>query len=223
MSTDRRDFLGTLMAAGLAAPSAGALSRPRPAATAEPLPQSPWDVSWTSKLTGSKRVVFDSPEISMGLAPLRVLVWHKDYADVYGTTPSDMSGVLVLRHNAIWMIMNDEFWDHHGVGKITGINDPKTGKPIRRNPYTGPTIHADLPAAVADNVLQKAMALVPVLACNLAFQDVVEVVKAEAGGDAARARAMAIRHIVPGVTLQPSGVFAVTRACEGGCTYFLAS
>jgi hypothetical protein len=34
---------------------------------------------------------------------------------------------------------------------------------------------------------------------------------------------MAIRHIVPGITLQPSGVFAVTRAEEAGCTYFLAS
>ena len=223
MSTDRRDFLGTLMAAGFAAPTAGALSRPRAAAPAEPLPQSPWDVSWTSRITGSKRVVFDSPEVSMGLAMVRVQVWYKDYAEVYGTKPEDMSGVLVLRHNAIWMIMNDEFWDHHGVGKITGLKDPKTGKPIRRNPFLGPTIYSDLPPAVADNVLTKALARVPVLACNLAFQDVVESVKAEAGGDAARARAMAIRHIVPGVVLQPSGVFAVTRACEAGFTYFLAS
>ncbi len=30
-------------------------------------------------------MVFDSPETSQGLAMLRVMVWFKDYAEVYGT------------------------------------------------------------------------------------------------------------------------------------------
>lgn len=221
MSTDRREFLSTMMIGGMLGktiPSSLSAS-----VSPSPLRQSPWDTSWVNRLTGSHRVVFDSPEISQGLAMLRVLVWFKDYAEVYGAKPADMTGVLVLRHNAIWMIMDDEFWDHHKIGAVTKIDDPKTGKPIRRNPFLGPTIYADLPPAVADNVLTKAIAAVPVLACNLAFQDVVEKVKAEAGGDAARARAMALRHVVPGIVLQPSGVFAVIRAQEAGCQYFLAS
>ena len=38
-----------------------------------------------------------------------------------------------------------------------------------------------------------------------------------------KAREMALRHVVPGVLLQPSGVFAVLRAQEAGCQYLMAS
>jgi hypothetical protein len=76
---------------------------------------------------------------------------------------------------------------------------------------------------MADEVLTKVLATSSVLACNLACQDIVEVIRPEAGGDAARARSMALRHLVPGIILQPSGVFAVNRAQEAGCHYFLAS
>jgi intracellular sulfur oxidation DsrE/DsrF family protein len=34
---------------------------------------------------------------------------------------------------------------------------------------------------------------------------------------------MALHHVVPGVILQPSGVFGVLRAQEAGCNYILAS
>ena len=221
MATDRREFLGSLLAAGLAPAALGT-----PAAS-PPVPsiQQPasWDVSWVDKIAGSHRAVFDSPEVSYGLALVRTLVWHKDYAEVYGAKPNDMSAVVVLRHNAIWMVMNDEFWDHHKIGALVKIDDPKTGKPIRRNPFLGPTPYPDLPPQLADEVLKKVLATATVLACNLAFHDVVDKVKAEAGGDTAKARSMALQHVVPGIILQPSGVFGVTRAQEAGCHYFLAS
>lgn len=220
MSTDRREFLATLMAMGVLGRTGEGRA---PLSPGLPQSPSPWDVSWVPKITGSRRAVFDSPEMSYGLALVRTLVWYRDYAEVYGTTPEDMSSVVVLRHNGIWMVMDDEFWDHHKIGDIVKINDPKTGRPIRRNPFLGPTPFGDIPPALADEVLKKVLARSTVLACNLAFQDVVEQVKKEAGGDLARARSMALRHLVPGIILQPSGVFAVTRAQEAGCHYFLAS
>ncbi len=168
-------------------------------------------------------MVFDSPEMSQGLALVRTLVWFKDYAEIYDAKPADLSAVVVLRHNAIWMIMDDEFWDHHKIGSVVKIDDPKTGKSIRRNPFLGPTPYTDIPPQIADEVLKKVLATATVLACNLAFHDVVEKMKSEADGDAGRAREMALRHLVPGVILQPSGVFGVTRAEEAGCHYFLAS
>ena len=61
------------------------------------------------------------------------------------------------------------------------------------------------------------------LACNLAFGDVVEKFMKEDKLDAAAARQRATEHLVPGVILQPSGVFAVLRAQEAGCRYILAS
>jgi hypothetical protein len=227
MSTDRREFLGAAVGAGLAL---GGRANRRSGgqsvahSTARPSVRlSDWDVSWTSRVSGLHRAVFDSPEVSEGLGLLRTLVWIKDYGEVYGATPAEMSAVVVLRHNAIWMVMNDEFWAQYGIGAVTKINDPRTKLPIKRNPFLGRTPFADLPPQVADNVLTKVLSVATVLACNLAFQDVVEKVKGHAGGDEAKAHAMAMEHLVPGIILQPSGVFAVTRAQEAGCQYLLAS
>ena len=216
---DRRDFLGTLMALG-ASPmlirTGSFPSAPRPAS-------SEFDVSWAEKLTGKHKAVFDCPENSMGLGLLRALVWQKDYADVYGARPTDLSGVVVLRHNAIWQIMNDEFWAHHRIGELTRINDPATGAPIMRNPFLGANI-LGLPAEMGDDSLRKVLATCTVLACNLAFSlDVVPKVKADTNLDDEKARDMALRHVLPGVTLQPSGVFAVLRAQEAGCHHLLAT
>ncbi len=216
---DRRDFLGALMALG-AAPM---LIRPGSLPSGPSPISSEFDVSWADHLTGKHKAVFDCPENSMGLGLLRALVWQKDYAEVYGAKPADMSGVVVLRHNAIWAIMNDEFWAHHRVGELTKINDPATGAPITRNPFLGANL-LGLPAEMADDSLRKVLATCTVLACNLAFSlDVVPKVKAETNLDDAKAREMAVSHLVPGIKLQPSGVFAVLRAQEAGGQYLLAT
>ena len=230
MSTDRREFLGTLLAAG-ALPLVGSsggrevgntISNHPVFPTSQPA-ASDWDVAWAEKLNAKHRAVFDNIEMSMGLGLLRALVWMKDYADVYQATPADMNAVVVLRHNAIWMIMDDEFWAHHHIGAVTKINDPKTKLPIKRNPVLGANV-AGLPPAIADDTLHKLLGSATVLACNLAFSlDVVEKVKADLKLDDAKAREAALKHVIPGVTLQPSGVFAVLRAQEAGCQYLLAS
>ena len=229
MSTDRREFLGALAAAALAGRTVGTAGTERQVGeggrTSPTSPTSPsdWDVSWAEKLNGKHRAVFDNIEMSMGLGLLRVLVWMKDYAEVYQSPASDMSAVAVLRHNAIWMIMDDEFWRHHNIGALTKINDPKSKLPVRRNPVLGPNL-IGLPPALGDDTLRKVLGSATVLACNLAFTlDVVEKVKADMKLDDAKAREAALKHVIPGVTLQPSGVFAVLRAQEAGCHYFLSS
>jgi hypothetical protein len=228
MSGDRREFLGTLMAAGavpmLVGKTAGRYDGSNlPSSRPTVLPSSPWDVSWADKLTGKHRALFDSVEHSMGLGLLRALIWMNDNKEVYGTTPADTNAVVVLRHNAIWLIMDDEFWAHHKVGEIAKITDPTTKQPVTRNPVLGANL-IGLPPAMADDSLKKALASATVLACNLAFTlQVVSRVKAEMKLDDAQAREMALKHVVPGVILQPSGVFAVVRAQEAGCQYILAS
>ena len=229
MSTDRREFLGTMLAASVA-PMVGATALRRNGGTSEPpalAPSrpsaSPWDVSWADKLTGKHKAVFDNVEVSMGLGMLRAQLWLKDYAEVYNAQPADMSGVVVLRHGAIWAIMNDEFWKMHKIGELTKINDPATKAPVTRNPFVGPNV-IGLPPALADDVLKKCLASMTVLACNVAFSlYVVEKVKADTKMDDAKAREHALTYVIPGVILQPSGVFATLRAQEAGCHYVLAT
>jgi hypothetical protein len=225
MATDRREFLGSVLGVGMVSlvgkttGDGSGLSTSRRSVRAS----SPWDTSWADKLTGKHRAVFDSVEISAGLGLLRALIWMKDYGEVYGTTPAEMNAVVVLRHNAIWLVMDDEFWAHHKIGELTKIADPVTKQPITRNPVIGPNPFG-LPPALADDGLKKVLASGTVLACNLAFTLLVlDKVKSDLKLDDAKAREMALKHVVPGVILQPSGVFATLRAQEAGCNYILAT
>jgi len=61
------------------------------------------------------------------------------------------------------------------------------------------------------------------LACNLAFGDMVDVVAKKDGGTPEAARKTALAALVPGVILQPSGVFAALHAQDVGCKYLRAS
>ena len=60
------------------------------------------------------------------------------------------------------------------------------------------------------------------LACNFAFGEMVQkfVGADKLSKDDARKRAL--EHLIPGVILQPSGVFAALRAQQAGCNYLLA-
>src|ERR1051325_7617598 len=135
MATDRRGFLGAMMAAGVI-PALDTKASPSVLPSFRPS-TSEWDVSWADKITGKHRAVFDSVEISAALGLIRPLFWFKDYAEVYIAPASDMNCVIVLRHNAIWLIMDDEFWAHHKIGAVTKMTDPATKAPITRNPALG--------------------------------------------------------------------------------------
>lgn len=227
MSTPRRDFLGWLGAAGALAtlPSPLGASAPpaSPAARPHDAPvDGKWDLSWADRVTGKYKAVFDSPEPSEGAGLWRAQLWRDQYKAVYGTEPAAMSSVLVIRHNAIPLAANDAYWERFEIGKELKMKDGATKKWAKINPLRAPAKDAS-PDQAKYSVEGFLASGGIVLACNLAWADVVmRVQKAEKlEWKAAEERAKA--YLIPGVILQPSGVFAALRAQEAGCSYFLAS
>jgi hypothetical protein len=216
MQQSRRDFLDRL---ALGAATLAALPIPLPLAAA-PAPDGKWDLSWVQRIAGKHRVVLDVPEIDNAYGVWRASIWASQYQEVLGAQPRDLSTVLVLRHNAIFLAMREAFWQQYGVGKAKGAMHPVSRTATDRNP----ALLADVPAPFDALALDKLIARGGiVLACNLAFDEPIEMINAKDGlGDEA-ARARAIEMHVPGVTLQPSGIFAVIRAQEAGCLYVRAS
>ncbi|HYW31875.1 MAG TPA: hypothetical protein VE869_10245, partial [Gemmatimonas sp.] len=106
MSTPRRRFLGWLGSASLL----GAAGRPSiaPLVRQESLPgdadghavplAATYDMSWTNRVTGKYKAVFDSPEIASAAALARAVAWCEMYKEVYGAERTEMSPVVVLRH-----------------------------------------------------------------------------------------------------------------------------
>lgn len=217
MNTPRRDFLGWLGAGGVLA----AGGNPRIAA-ALPVPVSDkWDVSWCDRVNGKVRAVFDSPGVAEGAALFRAQVWRDEHKEVYGTPIAESSAVIVFRHEGIPLVMNDAFWGRFKVGKELKLKDDKTKKwttvnPIASTPPGTPEKFANynLPAFIASGGI--------VLACNFAFGDMVQKFIEADKLSKEEARKRAIEHLIPGVILQPSGVFAALRAQQAGCNYLLA-
>lgn len=225
MSNPRRDFLGWLGATTVFA-AAGAPLAARETGAAPVAPLRPrddtWDISWVDRIQAKHRAVFDSPEISEGMGLYRALIWRKQFKEVYGTAANEMNPVVVIRHSAIPLVMNDAYWARFQVGKDVKMKDPKTKKWYLRNPVR--VTDPGTPPEWADFSLEGLMGSGgTVLACNLAFQEVIYRFRQEDKLSRPDAEKAAKEHLIPGVILQPSGVFAVLRAQQAGCGYIMAS
>ncbi len=194
-------------------------------ATAMDLSADPeWDTTWTKKITGKHRAMFDAPEVSEGAGVFRAGVWAKQYTDVFKMPASDLSAVIVLRHNGIILAMNQAFWDEYNVGKRNNVRDGK-GKKTNKNPaLAAPPEPGKQPKPFDAYMLEQQMARgVIVLACNMAFASAVYDVSKQDKLKMPEARAKALSMLVPGVILQPSGIFANVLAQQNGCSFVAAS
>lgn len=218
MSRNRRQFLGKL-----AALSATGSLLPAAAAAAAPAPVqgTPWDLTWRERVVGDFRAVFDSPQINEGVAIWRAADWKRAVRAVYGDAAGDASAVLVIRHEAIPMAMNDAFWERHELGKEAKIKQPGSKKWVMRNPFLGtPETPENERWMTLDGFMASGGI---VLACNYAFRFMVQKEAAKAKLQPREARDATLPYLVPGVTLQPSGFFAALEAQRAGCHFFLAS
>ncbi len=223
MSIPRRNFLSWLGMSGAYAAAGGPLAAARPADV--PLrPIDPkWDMSWTDRLTGKYRAVFDSPSIADGGAVFRAGLWREQHTAVYGTPASDLNAVVVVRHAGIPLAMDNAYWDEYEVGKALKLKDDAGHKWLKANPVGGGT-GAAAQGGFAKYMLPNFLASGGiVLACNLAFGQIISNIRKhdKVSQDEATKRAHA--HLIPGVILQPSGIFAVLRAEEMGCNYIMGS
>lgn len=225
MSTDRRSFLERL---ALGTVGIGAMNALRPASTAfdplRPDAQADWDLSWISRITGQRRAVYDVPEIESGYGVWRAITARRQYVDVLKLSLADVSMVVVLRHNAIALAMSQVFWEKYNIGPESKVMDPMSGKETRHNPVAERTGEFALPGEMSGMALEPFMASGGiVLGCALAFQDMIGKVAAGDKVDTAEAERRAKSALVPGVILQPSGVFAAQLAQDSGCRYVRAS
>ena len=182
-----------------------------------------FDLTWPDRIERAKfRAVFDSPEINDGSALFRAIVWCDQYKEMYGTPRADMAPVIVFRHRAIPLIMGDDYWKRFNIGKERKVTTPEGKKWAESNPILG--AQPDSTGAYEKYSLRKFLEDGgTVLACNFAFAMVVGRFQKEDKLDSAAARQAALAQMVPGVILQPSGIFGVLRAQEAGCKYILAS
>ncbi len=234
MNSDRRIFLKTAGLSAAALASAGSVLHAAEPTTlplnvvAEELEAwqqartETWDVSWTKKVTGKHKAMFDVPEIRDGVGILRAGIWGRQYTEVLKLAPGDLSTVIVIRHAAIPLAMNSAYWSTYGVGKELKVKDDKGKKWAMSNPMltnASTDMQNSFSALLLDQQMEKGAI---VLGCGLAFNQIVGTVAKQDKLPPAEARAKAKSFLIPGVILQPSGIFANVMAEEAGCAFVYA-
>jgi hypothetical protein len=105
---------------------------------------------------------------------------------------------------------------------LNKVNDPQ-GNPVKHNPFLSRegTAPGGRRGATLDAFLESGGI---VLACNYAFgRSIVGPEARKSGASQADAREVALKEVIPGVIIQPSGFFAVIEAQRSGCHFFPAA
>jgi hypothetical protein len=245
-STQRREFLAQLATAAVAvagtacapaiasqqvAPAPAPMPGAAPAASAAPSsaarPASArrtFDDSWTARVAKAKhKAVFDSPEVVGGIALWQAFSYMRGYKAVFDTPDADVRPVIVMRHMATVMAFGDALWAKYDLGEATKLKDPTTGEPARRNPF----LHADRGDKFALMDAQTTLTALhargaTLLACDQAAMGFAGQMAQKHKLDVEAVRAEIRAGLVPGVILQPSGIYATARAQEIGCVFMRA-
>lgn len=215
----RRQFLGSVLGGTAAMAAAPLLPLADAAAVQAPASSNEWDMSWVARIRGEHRLAFDAPEVEGGLVLIQARNWMAGHAEIYGATDDQMTAVLVIRHNAVPMVMNDAIWERFGLGEVLELNDPRTGERARRNPFINlqpgdrTMIYAD---GGLDTLIRRGAVVV---ACNLALRNRASAYARRAGRPAAEVYDDVVANLLPGVTVMPNGIFSLGKAQEAGCGY----
>ena len=237
--TPRREFLGQLTASAIVLASSGcASSAAGSETTTAPSPGPPstrgtarspehWDDSWFGRLTSKHKAVFDSPEIADGAALQHAVGYIDGMRSALAAEFDAVQTVVVIRHAAIPMVFNDAIWEKYQVGKERKVKDESTKKWAVRNPFIGAAAlaagsartsasTADGPSATLTWMASHNQTL---LGCGLATRGYAGIIAAQSKADPEAVYQELKANLVPGVLLQPTGVYAVHRAQEAGCTF----
>ncbi len=217
----RRRFLGTLLAsasvgaAGLALPlRLGAAERPD-----APKSNNAGFESWLGKIHGKHRQVFDVPGPNSGLPLAFARVFLMTNASV-GAEEKDVTAVVILRHDGIPLGLETRIWQKYNFAEAFKITNPKTKEVLATNPFWEPPEGTlPLPGMSVDQLMKSGVLFGM---CDMALTVQSKSFAQKMNMDPAEVKNDWVAGIFPGIQIVPSGVLAVNRAQEHGCTYCFA-
>ena len=218
----RRGFLGVL-ATGAAALGISSLTSPaslsaKPKATPSPSDDAGFE-TWLNKIKGKHRQVFDAPDANGGFP----FAWSRIFYmtnNAVGTPDDEITVVVILRHDAIPLSMNHPLWEKYKFGEVFKITDKATNAPAIRNPFYQPKPNElPLPGMAMEDLMKTGVMFG---ACDMALTFYSAMVAKSINADAAEVKKDWVSGILPGIQIVPSGVLAINRTQEHGCTYCFA-
>ncbi|HYC85789.1 MAG TPA: Tat (twin-arginine translocation) pathway signal sequence containing protein [Chryseosolibacter sp.] len=176
--------------------------------------------AWIKKVKGKHRIIYDATEPHDGFPIIWSWAFYKTNNET-GSPDSDLTAMVVLRHNAIPLAMEDRLWEKYKFGEMFKITDMTTNAPALRNPYWTPT-DGPFKALGIDGMKRLQERGVMFCVCDLALTVYSMRAAQSIGVNAEEVKKDWLSGLNPGVQPVPSGVWAVNRAQERGCSYCYA-
>lgn len=194
-------------------------------------------VDWLKEVRGRNRCLFDFNTHNNGLPLLHIVNYFNGFTNAHGVPAAQVGAVATLYGigptSSIPLGFDDSIWAKYDVGQVLNLADAK-GRPYTRNVFNSPTeadghllsqgmgvppIAAFGGALVACSIpnLQKMGA--KFLMCNNALGAWALELAARGKGDAATIGPDLRAHLLPGVTIVPAMVVAITQAQAAGISY----
>jgi intracellular sulfur oxidation DsrE/DsrF family protein len=210
-STGRRDFLNSFTVGVFAVMGLGRLSPPR---------NNMWDERWAKNLRGKRKIIFDATQVAQGTVLTQVELAITSYRDFLGVPSNRLGIVILLRHRAIPIALNDSAWSEHALGVTLGLKDPSSGGPAKRNPFfqlrtTDAFAGIDAQASIARLLKHGVVFLV----CDRAVRALSIALEQQTRANFNVVYRGLRSSLIPGMTLVPNGIVALARAQEEGCAY----
>jgi hypothetical protein len=134
-----------------------------------------------------------------------------------GVADNNCSAVVILRHESIPLAMEDRLWEKYKFGEFFKVNDMESKAPLTRNAFWKPKAGAlPLPGMGVNELLDDGV-LIGV--CDMALTVYSNIISGQMKTNAEETKKDWVSGILPGVQIVPSGVLAINRAQEHGCTY----
>lgn len=188
--------------------------------------------AWISKIKGSHRVVYDAtqPHAIFPFAWPRVFLMTNEAT---GSPASDCGVVVVLRHDAIPYAFKDEMWAKYNFAEVFHAKDhgpafqaaDAATATATRNPFWNTTLgDFQVPGIGAVDIGIKSLQASGVMFCVCSAAMTVYSTVVAGGMNLKPEDVLADwkNHLIPGIQMVPSGVWALGRAQEHKCAYIFA-
>jgi intracellular sulfur oxidation DsrE/DsrF family protein len=175
---------------------------------------------WFKKVKGIHKIVYDAPEPHNGFPIIWSWVFYQTNNQT-NTPDTDLTAMVVLRHNAIPMAMQDSLWAKYKFGEFFKIDDNNTKAPAVRNPFYEPQ-GADFPMATIDGIKKLQARGAMFCVCDMALTVYSGMIAPKMNMKPEDIKKDWMSGLLPGIQSVPSGVWAISRAQEKGCAYCYA-
>lgn len=175
------------------------------------------DDPWLKALTGKHKQVFDAGTLNGGMPLIFAATYVRTMMEHYRLAAGDVTAFVVARSAGTGLALTDAIWQKYGLGKLWNITDPATKAPTTRNLYVqskpGDMMNID---ASADKLIARGVVFG---VCGTALRALSNMTAASAGVTPEVALREWTAGVIQGAHIVPSGVLALAKAQEAGCTY----